>query len=183
MKGIIIYKGKYGATRQYAAWIGESLQLPVLPIDSIQPEKLATYDFVVIGSSVYIGRLLIRDWLKQNINILQNKHLFLFVVCGTPSSEQQKQEGIITDNVPAALRDRFKIFFMPGRLEIKKLSWRDNLMLKIGAWLEKDPVKKKAMSQDMDGVKKENIVQLLKSIATYKLDRTETNSETISLPH
>ena len=29
MKGLIIFKGKYGATRQYAGWIGDELQLPV----------------------------------------------------------------------------------------------------------------------------------------------------------
>ena len=29
MKGIIIYKGKYGATAQYAQWLGEELNFPV----------------------------------------------------------------------------------------------------------------------------------------------------------
>src|SRR5450755_2164494 len=153
MKGIIVYKGKYGATRQYAEWIGEELQLPALTPDSLDLERLAISDFVVIGGSVYMGEWLTRRWLKQHENILKNKKLFLFVVCGTPSSEKQKQEHIAKYNVPAQILDRSPIFFLPGRLVMKQLSWKDRLMIKLGARMEKNPVKKKAILQGVDGVR------------------------------
>ena len=30
MEGVVIYKSKYGATEQYARWIGAALKLPII---------------------------------------------------------------------------------------------------------------------------------------------------------
>ena len=167
MKGIIIYKGKYGATRQYADWAGEALRLSVVEPAKAGKEKLAECDFVIIGSSVYMGKLLIGDWLKQHINILQIKKIFLLVVCATPASEKEKQQKIVKDNIPDLLLDQCDIFFLPGRLVIKKLSMMDRIFFKLGSMMEKDPVKKKAMQQDIDAVKKEHIHGLLNAVAAF----------------
>lgn len=169
MKGVIIYDSKYGATRQYAEWMDEELELPVLTPDRVTAQGLLMFDFVIIGSSVYMGKLLIGEWLKQNISILQNKVLFLFIVCATPSSEKEKQEHIIEENVPALLLNGSNVFFLPGRLIKKELSWRDRLLVKIGASFEKDPVKKKAMLEDIDAVRKENLVEMIKVIRSFTL--------------
>jgi menaquinone-dependent protoporphyrinogen IX oxidase len=80
MKGIIIYKGKYGATQQYAEWLSKELQLPVRKPENLTASHLSLYDFVVIGSSVYEGGLLMKNWLKKYAEILQNKKVFLFIV-------------------------------------------------------------------------------------------------------
>ena len=60
MKGIVVYKGKYGATRQYAEWLGAEFALPVQPAETLTREKLFLFDYIVIGSSVYVGKLLMR---------------------------------------------------------------------------------------------------------------------------
>ena len=75
MKGIIIYKGKYGATQQYAEWAGKELNLPIATPENADPGTLAGYDFVAIGTSVYIGKFVINRWLKQQADILKNKKL------------------------------------------------------------------------------------------------------------
>jgi len=69
MKGIIIYKGKYGATEQYANWLSAELDLPLVSADDISAEKLRIFDFVVLAGSVYIGKWMMRDWLKQNLSL------------------------------------------------------------------------------------------------------------------
>lgn len=84
MKGIIIYKGKYNATRQYAQWLADSLNLPMEIADNIGEEDLWRYDYFVLGSPVYTGKMLIKKWLKTNVRSLQGKKIFLFVVSGTP---------------------------------------------------------------------------------------------------
>src|SRR5690242_2633417 len=99
MKGIVIYRGKYGATQQYAGWIAEELGVPVVSFDTASYKELTSTGFVVICSSVYVGRLLIRDWIKEHAGILQNKKLYLAVVCATPSSEKSRQEKILEDNI------------------------------------------------------------------------------------
>lgn len=171
-KSAIIYSSKYGATRQYAEWLGEELALPLFITGSVDKAQLSICDFVVIGSSVYIGKLLIRDWLRKNAAILKNKKLFLFVVCGS-SSDKEKQKKIIADNIPDSLLELCSIFFMPGRLDIKKLSWKDRLLLKLGSRLEKNPVAKKAMLTGIDGVKKENSDELANAVRSFRMEQKE----------
>ena len=170
MKGLVIFKGKYGATRQYAQWLGKSLDVVVKSPEDVGVKELAGYDFLVIGSSVYIGKLLIKDWLRKNTQHLQDKILFFFVVCATPSAERDKQHQIVVENIPDVLLETSDVFFLPGRVNRKLLGWKDRLMLEIGMRLEKDPVRKKAMQQDVDAVRKENLQDLLKAIHSYTSD-------------
>jgi menaquinone-dependent protoporphyrinogen IX oxidase len=77
MKGLVIYKGRYGATKQYAMWIGQELQLPVASADRFHTDELPKYDYFILGSSVYIGKLEIKDWLKKNFtHVLKIKRSF-----------------------------------------------------------------------------------------------------------
>ena len=99
MNGIIIYQGKYGATRQYAHWLGETLQMPVSKVENVTPAVLALYDTIVIGSSVYIGRLVLRDWLKENDIRLKDKKLFIFIVCSFAVNDMTQQREIIKKTI------------------------------------------------------------------------------------
>ncbi|MDO6429510.1 flavodoxin domain-containing protein [Flavitalea sp. BT771] len=165
-KGAVIFSSRYGSTRQYAEWIGQQLQIPVMDVDELYPAALEGFDYLVLGTPVYIGKMLIKGWLHRHLAKLQTKQLMLFVVCGTSSSERQKQEQIVRDNVPEDLIPMENIFFLSGRLTIRELSWKDRLMLKMGARLEKDPQKKAAMLHDIDGVKRENITGVVNSAIT-----------------
>ena len=151
LKGAVICKSRYGATRQYAEWLSDRLDLPVFDSDE-DILQLKNYDYLVIGSSVYVGKMLIKKWLVNHKDEFGNKRLFFFVVCATPGTEKDKQRKIVTDNIPAGIVDDQHIFFLPGRLILRRLSWRDRLILRLGAALEKDPRKKAAMRHDMDGM-------------------------------
>ncbi len=155
MKSIILYKGKYGATQQYAEWLSSELHLSLMAPENLSEEDLNANDLIIIGSSVYVGRLLISDWLKQYAGILKGKKIVLFVVCG--SNNPKEQEKIIKQNVPEGFIDPSCIFFLPGRLLKSKLSWKDGLLLRLGAMAAKDPETRKLMLQDRDNVKKENL--------------------------
>jgi menaquinone-dependent protoporphyrinogen IX oxidase len=181
MKGIIIYKGKYGATEQYVSWLAEQLQLPSIPADDFSSSRILMSDFVVIASSVYIGKWILRDWLKQHFGFLKNKKIFLLVVCGTPSSEKEKQEEIARNNFSGEVLSESEVFFLPGRLTISKLSWKDRLMLRIGSMLEKDPKSKKAMQRDIDGVRKELLTPVINRIIAYVSKDTKPNEVLYSI--
>lgn len=164
MKAVVIYKGKYGATRQYAQWVGGELNLPVFTTSEVQKKDVINVDVVIIGTSVYIGKLQVTKWLKQNLATLANKRIFLFLVAGTLPDETQKLDAYIRAGVPEEIRKQCDIFYLPGRLIIKKLSWPDHFMLKMGAKLAKDPNERKRMLTDYDLVKKEKITPLLQSV-------------------
>src|SRR5215204_4547280 len=93
MKGLVIYKGKYGATKQYAMWIGQELQLSVASADRFPVDELPKYDYFILGSSVYIGKLEIKNWLNKNFKVLQNKKIFFFQVSASPPEQIKKRES------------------------------------------------------------------------------------------
>ena len=165
MKGLVIYKGRYGATKQYAMWIGQELGLPVASADRFPVDELPKYDYLIIGSSVYIGKLEITKWLKKNFDVLINKKNFLFQVAASPVADKEKRERYNVQSVPAPIR--IKAFFLPGRMIIRNLSWFDRFMLKMGARLAKDPSEKQRMLTDFNDVKKEHLLPLFAAVKAY----------------
>ena len=167
MKGLVIYKGRYGATKQYAMWIGQELHLPVASADRFPVDELPKYDYFIIGSSVYIGKLEIKKWMKKNLDVLVNKRIFLFQVAATPADQTEKREGYNKVSIASDILQRSESYYLPGRMKIKYLSWWDRFMLRMGARLVKDPVEKTKMLTDFNNVKKENIEPLIKSVRNF----------------
>lgn len=167
MKGIIVYKGKYGATRQYASWLRNELPLHIVLSDNCKAYQIEQSDVIIIGSSIYLGKMMISKWLKNHIDILKGKRIFLFAVCSTPASETKKLQTYLSSSVPAEVLDQCQVYFLPGRQVYKKLSLMDKFMLRMGAMLSKEPGAKKAMLTDYDAVKKENLDELLNDIKKF----------------
>jgi len=167
MKGLVIYKGKYGATKQYATWIGQELQLPVASADRFPIDELPNYDYFILGSSVYIGKLEIKDWLKKNFNVLQNKKIFFFQVAGSPVEQIEKRQSYNKASLPPSILKNIQFYYLPGRMIMRNLSVWDRFMLKMGAKLVKDPMEKKAMLTDFDHVKKEKVIPIMEGVRTF----------------
>ena len=168
MKGLVIYKGRYGATKQYAMWIGQELQLPVASADRFPVDELPKYDYFILGSSVYIGKLEIKDWLKKNFELLQYKKILFFQVSASPPEQIEKRESYNKASLPPAILKNIQFYYLPGRMIMRNLSPWDRFMLKMGARLTKDPLEKKAMLTDFDHVKKENVLPVIKAISMLK---------------
>ncbi len=166
MKGAIIYQGKYGATQQYAQWLADETHLDVFPSSTISRNQLVPYNFLVIGSSVYIGKLQIRKWLKKNLPYLHGKKIFFFQVAGTSPTEIEKRKEYNLSG-PREIMDHCECFFLPGKMNIKSLSWADRFMLRVGARLAKDPAVKKEMLTDYDHVSKAQIKEIATAIVTF----------------
>ena len=167
MKGLVIYKGRYGATKQYAMWIGQELHLPVASADRFPVDQLQKYDYLILGSSVYIGQLEIKNWLKKNFKILLNKKIFFFQVAATPVEQIEKRESYNKASLLPAIVKKSLVYYLPGRMIMRNLSAWDRFMLKMGARLTKDPVEKEKMLTDFNHVKKENIIPLVKSVKDF----------------
>jgi menaquinone-dependent protoporphyrinogen IX oxidase len=167
MKGLVIYKGKYGTTKQYAMWIGQELQLSVASADRFPIDELPKYDYFILGSSVYIGQLEIRNWVKKNFKILQNKKIFFFQVAGSPPEQMEKRASYNKASLSPDFLKKIQVYYLPGRMIMRNLSAWDRFMLKMGARLTKDPVEKKRMLTDFNDVKKETIDPLVKSVRNF----------------
>jgi len=170
MKGIIIYQGRYGATDQYAHWLADALHVPLLRVESATTAMLAGYDVVILGSSVYVGNLLIAKWLDRNAGALAEKKVFLFIVCGTTADDTAQQQQIIRNNLGKALSRSVSWFFLPGKCVISGLSWKDRFILKMGAWLEKDPKKKAAMQQGFNHMDRKKLDPLIAAVERSQIE-------------
>lgn len=171
MKGIIIYNGKYGATRQYGEWLRESLQLPLVHTAAIRGEELAGFDFFIIGSAVYMGKLKTREWLRDNLPWLSRKRIFFFQVAGVPVEETEKRAGYDRDSIPAELAASSNSFFLPGRMQTSKLGWKDRLIVKLLHFFTKKKAEQKPAGLDYDGVNRQALNGILAAINRYDAGR------------
>lgn len=171
MKGLIIYKGKYGATGDYAALLSKELDLPVFT-PTVISRQLMEADYVLIGSAVYIGKLSLQSWLTRHQEWLRTKKLFFFIVCGTPANDKDKTDRIVTDNIPRSLRNH-PVFFLKGRMIRRNLQWTDRLLLKMGSLLTRDPAEKKNMLQDFDGVDATQLQPLVEAVRLWEQQQQE----------
>ncbi len=167
MKGVIVYKSKYGATTQYSNWLADELGLPLVKAEEFDSKSLSDFDFVILASSIYIGKWLLRDWVKQNADVLKSKKLFFVMVCGTPSSDFKEQERLANTNIPSSLAKNSNVMFLRGRVVIKKLSLMDKLALRFASSMVNDPLKKKEMTEGYDEVSRANMVDIIKKVRAY----------------
>ncbi len=184
MKGIIIFKGKYGATEQYANWCSSELDMLVRKAEEINREQLNDFGFLIIGTSVYIGKLQIQNWIKENHDFITGKKIFLFQVAGTPAADVAKRESYNVQNIPGDILVNAESFYLPGRLVMGSLSWFDRFKLRMGARMTKDKNNKEKMLNDYDDVKKEQIYPLIKAVNDFRSkysDRKTVEFETASV--
>lgn len=175
MQGLLVYKGKYGATEQYAEWAAKELNIPLQITHEWNEHDLAKADYLVIGTSVYIGALTIKEWIKNNLSALEGKKIFMFIVCGTPVNEREKLLTYVNSSLPEQISKACKFYFLPGRLVYKKLSWSDKLLLRIGFFFSSRQQKKRMKLKDYDSVKKENLAELIGDVRkTVQSGKRET---------
>lgn len=163
MKGLIIYKGRYGATMEYSIWLGATLNFPVVKADFVKPEQLTQADYVLIGTSVYIGRLQIAGWLKNLAPLLEGEKLIYFVVGGSAPDHPEKITGYYEHDVPASLRKNAACFPLPGRLHFRQLSLKDKLLLRAGAWLAARKGESIPLA-DYNMVSRENLAPVIEAV-------------------
>lgn len=177
MEGIIIYKGKYSATEDYAHILQRHLQLPVYSIKEANNATIKKADYIIIGSSVYVGAIGAKMWIEEHKSLLISKKLFFFIVCATPGDQTEKLAEIIRHNIPETLRISSSVYFLMGRLNKKKLSWKDWIILHMGAWMQKDPAGRKRMLQDFDAVDQKNLYPLIDAVNKYKKEQESEKEE------
>lgn len=106
-KILVTCASKYGATQEIAEKIGEvlrqaGLQTDVIPVDSIQ--DLNSYQVVILGSAVYIGK-----WQKEAEKFLQANEVILakrlvWLFSSGPTGEGDPVELIEGSRLPEALQ-------------------------------------------------------------------------------
>ncbi|VVB76614.1 Flavodoxin domain protein [uncultured archaeon] len=125
-KTIVIYRTKYGSTRQYAQWIAEELSCDAVPLADFDMGRLSTYDSVIFGTYYRVGKMVDIRFLIDNWKALGSKKVILFSVSGSPPDNPEIKEKYEAQ-VPAEIRARLSYFPLRGR--IKNLDIIDTVLM------------------------------------------------------
>lgn len=77
---VVIYKGKYGATEQYARWIAEELQCDMVDADHFLRKDFDKYDNIIYGGALQAGGIKGFDLIKKNRMKILTKKVVIFAV-------------------------------------------------------------------------------------------------------
>lgn len=159
LRGAILFMGKFGATRQYAEWIAEATKLPLFDLDKEEPD-FTKYDFYILGSSIYIGQLYLRNWLKEHWDIMKKKPALLFSVSGSPAGHPDLEQALDVSLTPE-MREKLDYVPLRGRLILQDLPWYLRWMLKFASRLQKEEEAAHRMRYGFDYVERRNIEPIL----------------------
>ncbi len=112
----VIYKSKYGATKQYAEWIAQALDATLLEASTVKPSQLLSFDAVVYGGGLYAGGIAGVELVTKN----PCKSLVVFTV-GLANPETTDYSVILDKNFTQELLSKTKIFHLRGGIDYKKL--------------------------------------------------------------
>ena len=159
VKILIAYQSKYGSTKQYAEWIEQSTGGDLINIENGDKPDLASYDIIIIGSSVRVGNIVIAPYIRDHWSVMKGKNVILFTTSGTPPLHP-KLQSIYEKSLPEEIRKEIQYFPLPGRISGKDLTSFDQFLMSIGKIMERDEELKKDMGKDFDGVRRENLLPL-----------------------
>ncbi len=120
MSTVVIYKSKYGSTKQYAEWIAEELGADLKNADGVKPEDLLPYDTIIYGAGIYIGCIAGIPLISDDYEQLKEKMIIVFTVGLTDPADKRKCEDLRTKNYSWKMMDTIQIFHLRGALDYKK---------------------------------------------------------------
>ena len=96
MKTAIIYISHHGTTEKVARFLAEKSKQDVELI-SLKKEKnpdLRSFDRIILGGSIHAGGIQkrMKQFIENNLELLMQKEVGLFICCMDPHKEKQEQE-------------------------------------------------------------------------------------------
>jgi menaquinone-dependent protoporphyrinogen oxidase len=123
MKTLIIYATRYGSAERCAKMLSEKLigDVDLLNLKDRQNIDLSQYEKVIIGGSIYVGKIQkeVNEFCTKHLEELKQKKVGLYV-CGML---KEKADIEINDNFPQELLDHaIAREFFGGTFDFKKMN-------------------------------------------------------------
>lgn len=140
MKTLVAYGTKHGCTEKCATILSEKLEgkVDLYNLKETKDVELSEYDKVVIGGSIYMGKIQkeVVEFCSKNLNTLKNKKIGLFICC---MRDGDLAETEINDSFPQELLAcaSAKGYF-GGEFIFKKMNFLERLIVKKVSNIDKD---------------------------------------------
>lgn len=137
MKTVIIYATKHGCSEKCAKWLAEKLSgtVDLHNLKMGDGVDLAQYDRVILGGSIYAGRMLkeVTAFCQNRLDQLKGKRLGLFT-CGMNQKEADAQ---LKANYPEELLERAVVAdCFGGEYNLKEMNFFEKTIVKMVARME-----------------------------------------------
>lgn len=139
MKGIIVYKSKYGATKKYAEWLADATGFDIIEVSDAKVSFLRDYDVLVFGGGVYATGVPMVRFLKKNIKALSDKKIIVFCDGASPYEENAFKE--VKEHVMTGELQKIPFFYCRGAWNMEAMNIADRNLCKLlqKAVAKKDP--------------------------------------------
>lgn len=123
MSTIVIYKTKYGSTKQYAEWIAEDLGCDAVDAKNVKVDDLLGYDTIIYGGGLYAEVINGVSLITKNIDKLSDKKIIVYTTGITPSDVREYYDSeVIQKNFKKGVPENIKIFNFLGKMVQKELT-------------------------------------------------------------
>jgi menaquinone-dependent protoporphyrinogen IX oxidase len=125
---------------------------------------LEDYEFVVVGGSIYMGKMKIAEWLTNHWEFLKHKKVYFFSVGDMQASETEKVKSVWSLNFSSEILAAIKCKHLSGRSCFRELSWVDKLLVFVAAMRVKDKKIREKMLSESDHLSKESALSYVAEI-------------------
>ena len=123
MNAIVIYKSKYGSTKDYAMWIAEELGCEAKDAKSVKVLDLLAYDTIIYGGGLYAEIIAGVSLITKNIDKLKDKKLIVYTTGITPTDVREYYDHEVLDkNFKPEIRQYIKVYNFMGKMISDELS-------------------------------------------------------------
>lgn len=131
MNTIVIYKSKYGSTKQYAEWIAEELGCNAVEAKSVKADDLLQYDTIIYGGGLYAEIINGVSLVTKNIQKLSGKKIVIYTTGITPLDVRAYYDGeVLEKNFKNGVPENVKIFNLLGKMKLDELTLPHRAALK-----------------------------------------------------
>ncbi|WP_070120501.1 flavodoxin domain-containing protein [Bacillus marinisedimentorum] len=127
---LILYRRKYGMTRQYAEWIHEVVDSEMMALEDADRAVLDRYETIIFGTVTRSGKVKDMGFLLEHWDVLRTKNVMVYAVSASSPGEPVIHE-LYDLSLPQQVTDRLFYLPLPGRLNVKELDLSD----KAAHWL------------------------------------------------
>lgn len=124
----ILYKSKYGTTRQYAEWIAEETGGDLFVLPKVTLSQLEPYETIIVGGGLYAGGMLGFSFFKKNFKALSAKKLVVFSV-GASFDTPKNTDTIKKTNLTGEMLEKVSYFHLRGGLDYPAMKLADRFAM------------------------------------------------------
>lgn len=123
MSTIVIYKSKYGSTKQYGKWIADELGCKMIDAKEFKKEDFKNYDTIIYGGGLYAEVIAGVSLITKNFEQIKDKKIIVYSTGLTPPDCREYYDVMVLEkNFKPEIRSKIKMFNYPGKMVVSELN-------------------------------------------------------------